>query len=332
MRTESKPRALVTAPLRGAGLERLRELAEVVHEPWIDQTPLRMYDDAALAERVAAEGASILVVESDLVGAATLALPLLAVGATRGDPNNVDLAAATAAGVPVLYTPARNAGAVAEHTLALLLAVTRRLTEADREVRAGEVWKDGTIPYQRYRARELAGQRAALLGLGAVGRAVKWRLEALGVEVRAYDPYQSDASPDLEAVVDGADILSIHAPKGATHGPLVDRAVIERLAPGATVLNTARGALLDTEALVAALRSGRLGGAGIDHVEGEAPSPGDPLLNAPNVVVTPHIAGATWDTERRGAEMIAGDVGRVLAGERPVHVANPGARSGRGRP
>lgn len=311
----------MTAPLRGPGLDRLRALAEVVHEPWIEQSPLRMYDDAALAARVVTEAATILVVESDLVGPTTLALPLLAVAATRGDPTNVDLAAATAAGVPVLHTPGRNADAVAEHTLALLLAVTRRIAEADGEVRAGAVWKDGTIPYQRYRSRELAGQRVALLGLGAVGRAVKWRLEALGMAVRAYDPYQPDAEADLPAVLEGADVVSLHAPRNA--GVLLDAAALDRLAKGAVVINTARGSLLDTGALVEALHAGRLGGAGIDHVEGEAPGLGDPLLDAPNVVVTPHIAGATWDTERRGAEMIADDLARLLAGERPRHLANP---------
>nr|WP_262321717.1 NAD(P)-dependent oxidoreductase [Acidiferrimicrobium sp. IK] len=318
-----RPRALVTAPLRGPGLERLMQLADVVYEPWIEQSPLRMYDDTGLATRVAAEGARVLVVESDLVGPATLALPLIAVAATRGDPNNVDLEAATAAGIPVLHTPGRNADAVAEHALALLLAVTRRITDADGEVRAGEVWKDGTIPYQRYRAGELAGRRVALLGLGAVGRALRWRLEALGMQVRAYDPYQPDADHDLDAVVDGADVLSIHAPKGAGGAALVDRRVIERLAPGAVIINTARGSLLDTGALIDALRDGRLGGAGIDHVEGEAPGLGDPLLDAPNVVVTPHIAGATWDTESRGAEMIAADLALILDGRRPTHLANP---------
>ncbi|MDQ2725416.1 MAG: 3-phosphoglycerate dehydrogenase, partial [Actinomycetota bacterium] len=109
----ARRRALATAPLRGPGLDKLRDLFDVVHEPWIDQTPLRIYNAAELAARVDAEGATVLVVESDLVSGPVLERPLLAVAATRGDPANVDVAAATAAGIPVLYTPARNADAVA---------------------------------------------------------------------------------------------------------------------------------------------------------------------------------------------------------------------------
>src|SRR6185312_674293 len=118
-------RALVTAPLRGAGFEKLRELADVVYDPWIDQTPLRIYSAEQLAERAAAEHADVLVVESDSVSGPVFDLPLRAVASTRGDPNNVDVAGATSAGVPVLHTPGRNADAVAEMTIALLFAVTR---------------------------------------------------------------------------------------------------------------------------------------------------------------------------------------------------------------
>lgn len=326
--TSARPRALATAPLRGPGLERLRALVELEHEPWIDQEPLRLLDDAALAARVGGGGYEILVVEADVVGPATLAHPLRAVATTRGEPTNVDLAAATAAGVPVLHTPGRNADAVAEHALGLLLAVLRHVTEADREVRAGEVWRDGTIPYQRHRGGELAGRRAALVGHGAVGRALAWRLGALGMRVAAYDPHRDDAGHDLAEVLRGADVVSLHAPRGAVDGPLLGGPELDLLAPGAVVLNTARGSLLDTAALVERLRSGRLGGAGIDHVEGEAPPPGDPLLDAPGVVVTPHIAGATWETEARGAAMVADGLAALLAGATPEHLANPEVLAG----
>ncbi|HET9692499.1 MAG TPA: NAD(P)-dependent oxidoreductase [Acidimicrobiales bacterium] len=319
----NRPAALVTAPLGRSGLARLSEVVEVVHEPWIDGTALRMLDDAALAARVDAGGFRVVVVEGDVVGAETLSRPLLAVGAVRGDPTNVDLAAATAAGVPVLHTPGRNADAVAEHTLGLLLAVLRHTVDADHEVRAGEVWRDGTIPYQRHRGGELAGRTAAVLGLGAVGQAVAWRLQALGVTVRAYDPLRPDASHDLAATLAGADICTIHAARGAVAGHLVGAAELAMLARGAVVCNTARGALLDTEALVDALRAGHLAGAGIDHVEGEAPPPDHPLLSLPGVVVTPHIGGATVETEGRGAAMVADDLGRLLSGRSPQHCANP---------
>lgn len=217
----ARRRALLTAPLRGPGLDKLCELFDVVHEPWIDQTPLRIYNPEDLAARLDAEGATVVVVvvESDLVSGPVLERPLLAVAATRGDPTNVDVAAATAAGIPVLYTPARNADAVAELTLGLLLALTRGITVADHEARSGLVWRDGTIPYQRFRGWELAGRHVALIGLGAVGRATRWRLEALGMTVEAYDPFVADASTDLEAVLSSADVVSVHAPAtDATRG------------------------------------------------------------------------------------------------------------------
>ncbi|ETB45814.1 3-phosphoglycerate dehydrogenase, partial [Mycobacterium avium subsp. paratuberculosis 10-8425] len=168
----SKPRALVTAPLRGPGLDKLRVLAEVVYDPWIEQRPLRIYSAEQLAERIAAEEAEIVVVvESDSVRGPVFELGVRAIAATRGDPNNVDIDGATAAGIPVLNTPGRNADAVAEMTVALLLAATRHLLPADADVRGGNIFRDGSIPYQRFRGGEIAGLTAGLVGLGAVGRA-----------------------------------------------------------------------------------------------------------------------------------------------------------------
>ena len=183
-----RPRALVTAPFRGEGLDTLTEIADIVLDPWIDHRPLRLYKAEQLAERIVAEGADLLVVESDSVKGPVLDLPLRAIGACRGDPTNVDIPGATAAGIPVLRAPGRNADGVAEMTVALVFAVNRGVVRADLDVRSGEVWRDGTIPYQRFRAWQLAGQTAGLVGLGAVGRATKWRLEGLGMRVISSDP------------------------------------------------------------------------------------------------------------------------------------------------
>ena len=191
----TRPRALVTTPVRGPGLDLLRELADLVIDPWIDHQPLRIYNAEQLAERAADEGATILMVEADRCAGPVFELPLVAVASTRGDPNNVDIEAATAAGVPVLRAPARNADAVAEIGVALLFAATRGVLGADRDVRAGEVYKDGTIPYQRFRAWQMAGRTAGLVGLGAVGRALRWRLEGLGYERRRLRPLRGRRHP-----------------------------------------------------------------------------------------------------------------------------------------
>jgi D-3-phosphoglycerate dehydrogenase len=319
----TRPRALVTAPLRGPGLEKLRRLVDVIYDPWIDQRPLRIYSSTQLADRIVGEDATVLVVEADSVKGPVLDLPLVAIASTRGDPNNVDLPAATAAGIPVLRCPGRNADAVAEMAIALLFAVNRHVVSADRDVRGGEVYRDGTIPYQRFRAWELAGRTAGLVGLGAVGRAVKWRLEGLGLTVRTFDPYNPEATHALPEAVDGADVLTLHAPVTPETAHMIGKREFAALADGAIFLNTARAQLHDTEALVDALHSGKLSGAGLDHFEGEHLPPDHPLCALGNVVLTPHIGGATWDTEARQAQMVADGLELLLAGRRPEHIVNP---------
>ena len=324
-------RALVTAPMRGPGLDKLARLVDVVHEPWIDQVPLRVYDGPALAERLRSAGADIAVVEADFVNGPVWDLPLVAVAATRGDPNNVDVAAATAAGVPVLRTPGRNADAVAELAIGLLIAIARRVLPADADVREMEVFRDGTIPYQRFRGWELAGQRAAIIGYGAVGRALEWRLRGLGLEVEVYDPYVEGAGADLHAVVARADVVSLHAAMTAETIGMFGKEQFSWMRPGSVFLNTARAKLHDMDALVAALESGQLAGAGLDHFEGEQLPAGHPLLSMANVVLTPHIGGATTDTEARGAQMVADDLERLLAGGTPLHIVNPEVLTARER-
>jgi len=316
-------RALVTAPLRGEGFEKLRRMADVVYDPWIDQTPLRIYSAEQLADRISSEAADIVVVESDSVGGPVFELGLRAIASTRGDPNNVDVAGATAAGIPVLNTPGRNADAVAEMTLALLFAATRHVLGADADVRAGEVFRDGSIPYQRFRAWEVAGRTAGLIGLGAVGRAVKWRMAGLGIRVIAHDPYNDEARHSLEDLLAEADIVSMHAPVTADTAGLIGAKQFAAMRDGVVFLNSARAQLHDTDALVDALRSGKVAAAGLDHFVGEWLPTDHPLTVMANVVLTPHIGGATWNTEARQAQMVADDLEALLSGNTPAHIVNP---------
>ncbi len=316
-------RALVTAPLRGDGFEKLRRLADVVYDPWIDQKPLRIYTAEQLAVRISSVGADVVVVESDSVGGPVFELGLRAIASTRGDPNNVDVAGATAAGIPVLFTPARNADAVAEMTLALLFAATRHVLTADADVRAGQVFRDGTIPYQRFRAWEIAGLTAGLVGLGAVGRAVKWRLSGLGVRVIACDPYNDDAQHGLDELLAEADIVSMHAPVTDDTVGMIGAKQFAAMRDRVVFLNTARAQLHDIDALVDALRNGKVAAAGLDHFAGEWLPVDHPLTGMSNVVLTPHIGGATWNTEARQAQMVADDLEALLSGRNPAHILNP---------
>ncbi len=320
----SRPTALVTAPFRGEGLATLEQLADVVLDPWIDQHPLRMYNADDLAARVEAEGADLLVVESDSVKGPVLELPLRAVGSCRGDPTNVDVPAATAKGIPVLRAPGRNADAVAEMTVALLFAVNRGVVGADADVREGQTYRDGTIPYQRYRAWQLAGRTAGIVGLGAVGRAVKWRLEGLGMRVIAHDPYNDDATHSLDDLLAESDVVTVHAMVTPETAGMIGAEQFARMKDGAIYVNTARAALHDTDAMVAALSGdGPLAAAGLDHFEDEVLPVDHPLASLPNVVLTPHIGGATYDTEANHSKLIADGLSMLLAGGSPPNLVNP---------
>jgi D-3-phosphoglycerate dehydrogenase len=318
-----KPKALVTAPFRGEGLTTLQRVADVVLDPWIDAPKLRLYKADELAERVQNEGATILIVESDSVKGPVLECDLRVIGSCRGDPNNVDIEAATRAGIPVLRAPGRNADAVAEMTVALLFATNRFVVAGDRDVRAEQVYAGGKIPYQRYRAWQLAGRTAGIVGLGAVGRATKWRLEGLGMTVIAYDPYNPEATHSLDDLLAEADVVTMHAMVTPETTGLIGKAQFARMKQGAIYVNSARAALHDTDALVDALQSGHLAGAGLDHFQGEHLPKDHPLCAMDNVVLTPHIGGATYDTEANHSKLIADDVARILAGGQPVNCVNP---------
>jgi len=316
-------RALVTAPFRGPGLDTLRSLADVVLDPWIEHQPLRLYNADDLAARIEAEGADLLIVESDSVKGPVLELPLVAIGSCRGDPNNVDIAAATEKGIPVLRAPGRNADAVAEMAVALTFAVNRGVVRADMDVRAGETYRDGTIPYQRFRAWQLAGQTVGIVGYGAVGRAAAWRFAGLGMNVISYDPFAPDATHSLDELLAEADIVSMHAAVTPESHEMIGAEQFARMKEGAIYVNTARAGLHDTAALTQSLADGHLGGAGLDHFTGERLDVDDPLCSMWNVVLTPHIGGATYDTEANHTKLIADGLAALLAGEVPDNCVNP---------
>jgi D-3-phosphoglycerate dehydrogenase len=316
-------KALVTAPVSGPGLDLLKQVADVVIDPWIDHQPLRIYNAEDLAARIDEEGANLVIVEADRCSDAVLERDLVAICSCRGDPTNVDVPGATKAGIPVIRAPGRNADAVAELTVALLLAASRGVVAADLDVRKGDVYKDGTIPYQRFRAWQIAGQTAGLVGLGAVGRATKWRLEGLGMNVIAADPFSPDATFTLDELVSRADVISMHVGVNPDTAGMIGTKQFAAMKDGVVYVNSARAQLHDNDALVEALKSGKVAAAGLDHFEGEWLAPDHPFITMPNVVLTPHIGGATYNTESNHTRLIAEDIVRLLAGANPLNCVNP---------
>jgi D-3-phosphoglycerate dehydrogenase len=249
----------------------------------------------------------------------------------RGGPVNVNLDAASERGIPVCYAPARNAAATAEYTIGLLLAAMRHIAEGHRDLAAG-VWRGDFYAYD-VAGTELAGKTAGLVGFGAVGSRVARVLRAFDAEVLVADPY---VDPELARVVGAtvvsldellprAEILSLHARLTPESRHLIDREAIARLPDGAVLVNAARGGLLDQEALLDALESGKLRAAALDVFDPEPPPPGSRIFSTPNVVLSPHLAGASRETAERAATMAAAEVGRYLRGKPLRFVANQDA-------
>jgi phosphoglycerate dehydrogenase-like enzyme len=233
--------------------------------------------------------------------------------------NTIDLDAAQARGVPVCNLPGTNARAVAELALTLMLAAIRRVPRFDAELRAG-VWSN---PALQDGIGELGGRTVGLVGYGAIPRLLAPVLAALGCRViyhtrsEVLDP--PGAYRGLAELLAEADVVSLHVPLTPATSHLIDAAALGRMKPGAVLVNTARGGLVDQAALVAALRDGRIGAAGLDVFEDEPIGAGDPLLALPNVVVTPHVAWVTTGTFDRSFALAAENCRRVAAGEALLH-------------
>ena len=288
-------------------------------------------DDGDLARQLADVDAVIVRSGTILTRALIQAAPRLRVIGRAGvGVDNIDLDAATERGVAVLNAPAGNTTSAAELTFALLLSLARRIPAADRSMRAGE-W-DRTS----FRGMELHGKTLGLVGAGRIGAEVARRARAFGMRIIAYDPYLSDERADtlglvlapLERVVAEADVLSLHVPFTEATENLIDADALGRMKPGAFLINAARGGVVDEDALIDALREGRLGGAALDVFADEPPPPDSPLRGLDGVVLTPHLGAATREAQRNVAQEIAAAVRAALADGDLSKAVNAPALSG----
>jgi phosphoglycerate dehydrogenase-like enzyme len=284
-------------------------------------------DRADLLQRIA--GADFVVVATTRIDATVLdAAPRLRHVQHQGvGYDNVDVAACRARGVSVALTPEGTTTGVAEHTFLLILALYKRLREAETQLRAGgwPVWE------LRSRSFEIAGKTLGLVGFGRIGRAVAARAAAFEADVLYYDPVRAPADAEealrvayrpLDDLLRESDIVSVHVPLSDQTRHIVGARELALMKPSAILLNTARGPLVDEAALVQALTSGQIAGAGLDVFEQEPPAAGNPLLRLDNVVATPHIAAGTADAFRAKMRAVFANLRRVAAGEAPINQVN----------
>ena len=322
--------ALILAPFAEAHIERLRRRVAVEHRSWMETR--RLTDPDELAATLNSGRMSLLVVESDFVFEEVFeqADCLKFVGVCRSATHHVDVEAATGRGVLVVNTPGRNARAVAEHALGLMFVLARGTVAAHAYVAEGR-WRDPVTPYISMRGVELGGRTLGVIGLGAVGRTLARMARSLGMEVLAYDPYVREAGDavltPLESLVARSNFISLHVPLTPETEGLLNAPLLEVVRPGAFLVSTSDAAVVEQSALASALESGRLAAAALDVFDTHPIAPDSPLLSLDNVVMTPHIGGATAETIERHSQMMTDDILRYLDGRRPVNLVNPEALS-----
>ena len=314
-------RILVVEPVARSGLE----LLAAAHETEVRLNLPRAQLLGLLGED---SGWDALVVRSqtrvDVELLAAAAPRLSVVGVASVGTDRIDLAAATRAGVMVVNAPTGNTIAAAEHTLALMLALLRRIPTADASLRRGE-WERGALTGAELRHRTLG-----IIGLGKIGKAVARRAAAFEMRVLAHDPYLTEEQAaehsaklvGLLELLQRADVITVHVPLTTQTRGLIGEAQIQAMKRGAILLNVARGGIVDEPALARALRDGHLGGAALDVYSAEPMAADNPLRDAPNTVLTPHLGASTAEAQERVGVEMAEQVLLALSGVTPPYAVN----------
>ena len=287
--------------------------------------PLDEEEETAFARKL--KGAEGILLRPGYITASLLALlPDLRVVAVHGaGVDQVDVAACTERGVLVTNAPGANANAVAELTLGLMLSAARRIPQAASRVGAERIWGEA-----RHTGVELRGKTLGLIGIGQVGSRLTEMALAMGMRILAHDPgLKSEeikargARPArFDTLLGQADFISLHAPLTPNTHHLIDARAISKMKKGVFLINAARGPLVDEAALARALGSGHIGGAALDVLEGEPPDPKSAIFDAPNLILTPHMAGSTHECLEAIASWAGEDIARVMSGKKPRYPVN----------
>jgi len=297
----------------------LQQRAEVVYDP-------RLHENEAALASALQEATALIVRNKTVVGPDLLAgaPELKVVGRVGVGLDNLDLAALRERGVVATWAPGTNAVSVAEYVIGAILEFARGFARASASLHRGEWDRQGAI------GGEIFGKTLGIVGLGDIGTRLAHRGQAFGMSVLATDPAIHGstlgvqefgvARVELGELLEASDFVSLHAPLTDGTRDLVNASTLARMKPSAFLVNTARGGLVDEEALADALRNGRLAGAALDVRVNEPPGEDDPLRGLANVILTPHVAGVTRESMRRASLHVAHDVLRALDGARPMSV------------
>ncbi len=329
------PKIFITASLEKNAIGEFKNIGEVSYAGW--RETMKLYDGG---EELAGalSGVQILITEMDVVDFQAIrdAKDLRAIVTCRGNAVNVDIKAATAYGIPVMNTPGRNADAVADLTVAFMVMLARKMPGSldflkHGDVKSGDMARMGEA-YLKYQGRELWRKTIGLVGMGSVGAGVAARLSRFGARVIFCDPMVTEGAGSLlsaqkvclEELLAESDFISIHAPAiEATRG-MINRGAFERMKTGAYFINTARASLVDDEALLWALTTGKIAGAALDVFSAEPPASDDAIVSHPNVLATPHLGGNTEETASHQGVIAVDQVRKLMAGEKPEYILNPG--------
>jgi len=314
--------------------------AQVDYQRQAALTEVKEYigDPATVAGVLA--GATALVVHMAPVTESALdqADSLRVIACARGGPANINIAAATKRGIAVLQTPERNSITVAEFTLGMILAMARRIPQADQVVRTGrwqrarqEAWGSWAKVRYELQGPDMEDRTLGICGFGVVGRRLAALCRPLFAAILAYDPYVSEADmagcgakkAGLPELLQRSDVVSLHVRLAENSPPLLGGVEIGMMMKGAYIVNTSRPRAIDEAALIEALSSGRLGGAALDVFGVEPLPPTHPLCQLPNVLLAPHVAGYSTDMPARSVRQVCEGLASFLKGEEVTHVMNP---------
>lgn len=317
---------LITAPFHESGLKKLREHCEVIYESWRDTGKI-YFDEDELIKKLNENKVDIFITEADEVDAWVIdKTNLKLIASTRGTPVNVDGDAAYEKNIPVIHTPHRNADAVADLTIAMMLTQARKMIEIDRLLKSGgfntaelESEEDFAEFYNRFRGVELSGLTIGIIGFGAIGSRVAQRLhKGFGSKILYFDPYVPEDNKivldtkgkrvSLEKLMKESDMITIHTPPVEETEELVNAEMFSLMKSTAHFFNLARSYCIDEDALYNAIKEKRIAGAGLDVFDEEPVDSENRFLEFDNVTVMPHFGGNTVDVVRHQTKMITQDI------------------------